>query len=215
MYFHSRIRFLRPILPLQVIGYAEVGQKTATRAPMVNTPGRGWGQQRESFRKTSRPFPGRPPEGDPFVSRRDPLLQNVPCKRILDINSLRHSRIFAHNIHLHTLISTRTLEVTCIWLDEIAQLAENRERFHLDLSFCVSLALQVLHESALRITIDLYRVALQLADGARLVAGRKRRKVCHEIPSMGENKTMFEWKMAYKVLSPVFMNVCTYSNWLD
>ena len=49
VYFHSRIRFLRPILSFQVIWYAEVGQKTATRAPMGNTPGRGGGEQRALF----------------------------------------------------------------------------------------------------------------------------------------------------------------------
>ena len=55
VYFHSRIRFLRPILRLQGIGYAEVDQKMETRAPMGNTPGRGRGQQRASvFRETGR-----------------------------------------------------------------------------------------------------------------------------------------------------------------
>lgn len=62
VYFHSRIRFLRPILPLKEIGYAEVGQKVETGAPMGNTPCGGRGQRQATvFRRTS-PAPARPPE---------------------------------------------------------------------------------------------------------------------------------------------------------
>jgi len=70
VYFHSRIRFLRPILPLQEIGYAEVGQKMETRAPMGNTPSRGRGQQRALFSPQNVASSRRPPGRTHYLSRR-------------------------------------------------------------------------------------------------------------------------------------------------
>lgn len=88
VYFHSRIRFLRPILPLQVIGYAEVGQKTATGAPMGNAPGRGWGQLRPVFSQNKCQFPvGR---------RRATHCRGSAHYYAVTKNSLRQSRTVAH-----------------------------------------------------------------------------------------------------------------------
>jgi hypothetical protein len=48
-----------------MIWYAEVGQKTATRAPMGNMPGRGRGQQRVCEKRARSPVP--PAAGEPSI----------------------------------------------------------------------------------------------------------------------------------------------------